>query len=986
MVDINISNIDGTENQPFDEEGGIYPGQAGVPVIHIFPRAFEDGFNEPRGGGITLPSTLPNARDVSNIIAPQGNATGNPLNASDWLWQWGQFVDHDLSISEGSNILTIPEDETEGVDISIDLNENDILFGPPPFNKIPVGRIPAEEGTGTGPNNPREVENEITAFIDGSNGYGSDPFRASAKRSDLGNSFFGQARTINEETGEVEVVAISDNVPLPPDGQSPYDGKLLIANDNYGTDGQSFGDGASDPNNTSGEILAPYNRNNSLNGDPGDRIPNEQEFISGDIRINEQLGLISVHTLFIREHNLIADKVAFHLDAEDDPDLNQAYAQFRDEYVPSLNLGFEPTEEQIRGEFIYESARAVVAAKSQVITYEEFLPLLIGNEGADDLQVIDPEILDPSIAVEFSGAAYRLGHTLLSDQIRTVDSNGTGSISLRDAFFTPDRISQQGADDILLGLSYQQSNDADHRIIDGVRNNLFGPPGNGGQDLVAINLQRGRDLGIPGYVEIYNALNPDNPIESFDDLDAIFGADVAALFEEAYPAIGDIDLWLGGLAEIPTQEGVLLGPTFSAIIGDQFARLSNYDSFFYTDQLANEDSFLSVVSNATDTDLDNIRLSDVISNHVSNAELVPDNAFIVPFENEITGTLESDNGNRAIIGSEQSDLIEALTGNDIVNAGDGNDIVFGARGNDFLRGEAGADSLIGGEGSDTLEAQGSGDVLNGGVGDDTYVLNLDQIDGGVEIVNEGASDTIQIFAGTEDTPVNVSLTNPTPGLVGVKKSDQDLLIDLNQDGILNAESDLTISNYFSEEGESTVGTVGQVGNLTSEEIIEYAQSDPITGGSTVYRFFIPEEGVHFYTPSEAERDSIIENLPRYEFEGASYVGVPEDEDLLTGAKPVYRFFNQDTGVHLYTVAEAERDAVLELPNYSYEGITYYGYETQQPGTQPLYRFYNSEIDAHFYTPNEGERANILETLPDYVLEGADETGTAYYIQDLPADV
>ena len=591
MVDINIRTIDGTENQPFNEEGNIYPGEAGAPLVHIFPCAFEDGFNEPRGGGINLPSTLPNARDISNIIAPQGEATGNPLNASDWLWQWGQFIDHDLGLSEGSNILAIPEDEAQGVDISIGLNEGDILYGPPPFNTIPVGRIPAEEGTGTGPDNPREVENEITAFIDGSNGYGSDVFRAAAKRSDLGNSFFGVTQVVNEETGELEFVPISDNVPLPPDGQSPYDGTLLVANDSYGTNGQSFAEG-SDPNNSSGEILAPYNRNGSANGDPGNRVPDDQEFISGDVRINEQVGLISVHTLFIREHNAIAEKVAFHLDAGDDPALNQAYQEYRDIYVPSLNLGFEPTEEQIRGEFIYEAARAVVAAKSQVITYEEFLPLLIGNQGAEDLQAIDPNILDPGIAVEFSGAAFRLGHTLISDQIRTVDSNSVGSISLRDAFFTPNEVSQNGADNILLGLSYQQSNDADHRIIDGVRNNLFGPPGNGGQDLVAINIQRGRDLGIPSYTTVYNTLNPDNIIDSFDDLNAIFGEDVAALFVEAYENVGDIDLWLGGLAEIPTQEGVLLGPTFSAIVGDQFARLRDYDSFFYTDQLANPDSFI----------------------------------------------------------------------------------------------------------------------------------------------------------------------------------------------------------------------------------------------------------------------------------------------------------------------------------------------------------------------------------------------------------
>lgn len=1006
MVDINIRTIDGSQNQPLDEESGLYPGQTGAELTHIFPRAFEDGFNEPRGGGITLPPTLPNARNVSNAIAPQGNTIGNPLNASDWLWQWGQFLDHDLGLSEGTAITEMtPENEIFPIPLNPGSPENpearDILYSER-FPVILVGRIPAEADTGTEPGNPREVANEITSFIDGSNGYGSTNARAAAKRTDLGNSFFGVGRfgevveidgrrflqffedreveSIENEGGEEGQENEPIRVPLPPEGESPFDGKLLVANDSYGTDGVAF-NGNGDPNNISGEILAPYNRNLSPNANPGARIPDNEDFISGDVRINEQTGLIAVHTLFIREHNFIADKVAFHLDAQDDPALNQAYAEYRDVYVPSLNLGFEPSEAQIRGEFIYEAARAVIAAKSQVITYQEFLPLLVGNESAEDLQTINPEILDPNIAVEFSGAAFRLGHTLISDQIVTIDSNGKSDISLQEAFFRPDLVSENGVDNVLLGLNYQESNDADHRIIDGVRNNLFGEPGNGGQDLVAINLQRGRELGIPSYVTVYNALNPDNPITTFEDLNPIFGAEVAALFVQAYANVEDIDLWIGGLAELPAEEGVLLGPTFSAIIGDQFARLRDYDSFFYTDRLENPDSFLSVVTNAIDLDLKNTGLSDIIRNHVANPELVPENAFVVPFQTEIDGTQESDAG---LTGTEQADLINGQTGNDVIEAGDGDDIVFGDIGNDTLRGQAGADTLLGGVGNDVLSAQDSGDVLNGGEGNDAYNLTLAQITGGVEIVEESGTDSLNIVTEGGGESVNVFLNTPRPSTdgVGIKKSGTDLLIDINQDGILNPETDLTITNYFNEEGAAGSGTVEQVGNLTSEEIIQYTQSDSVANGSTVYRFFIPEEGVHFYTPDEGERDTIIDTLPRYEFEGASYVGAPQNEDLLTGAKPIYRFFNNNTGVHLYTIAEAERDAVLELPNYTYEGITYYGYETQQEGTQPLYRFYNPVVDAHFYTPNAAERDNVLATLPDYTLEGVDETGTAYYIQPL----
>jgi len=42
----------------------------------------------------------------------------------------------------------------------------------------------------------------------------------------------------------------------------------------------------------------------------------------------------------------------------------------------------------------------------------------------------------------------------------------------------------------------------------------------------------------------------------------------------------------------------------------------------------------------------------------------------------------------------------------------------------------------------------------------------------------------------------------------------------------------------------------------------------------------------------------------------------------TSSNTVYRFFNQDTGVHFYTANEAEKDAVLELDNFNFEGGSY----------------------------------------------------------------
>ena len=155
----------------------------------------------------------------------------------------------------------------------------------------------------------------------------------------------------------------------------------------------------------------------------------------------------------------------------------------------------------------------------------------------------------------------------------------------------------------------------------------------------------------------------------------------------------------------------------------------------------------------------------------------------------------------------------------------------------------------------------------------------------------------------------------------------------------------------------------------------------VAKGSTVYRFFRPDVGVHFYTASEVERDSIIANLSNYNYEGESYVSASETADPLTGARPVYRFFNNSTGAHLYTMSEAERDSInSNLPNYAYEGIAYYGYQSDRYDATPLYRFYNRVVDAHFYTPSVAERNAVLANLPDYQLES--DNGIAFYVEPL----
>lgn len=144
-------------------------------------------------------------------------------------------------------------------------------------------------------------------------------------------------------------------------------------------------------------------------------------------------------------------------------------------------------------------------------------------------------------------------------------------------------------------------------------------------------------------------------------------------------------------------------------------------------------------------------------------------------------------------------------------------------------------------------------------------------------------------------------------------------------------------------------------------------------GAIVYRFLNTDTGVHLYTSSEIERASIESTLPNYIAEGSAYISV----DPFTGnpePEKVYRFFNTDTGTHLYSTSEVEKKYVEDnLDNYSLETEFFFAFDEQQPDTLPVYRFLNTDTGAHFYTSSEIEKQSVEDTLPNYQPEGI-----AYY--------
>jgi len=501
--------IDGSRNNRRDPGMNAIGGQ----LLRLLESDYGDGKDDMAGGD------RPSPRAISNSVAAQSTDLPNPFGTSDYLWQWGQFVDHDIDLTPGV---------TPAEPVPIEVPVGDVWFDPLGLGGmiIPFNRSIYDPGS-----TPRQQVNLITGWIDASNVYGSDEFRAMALR-ELDGS-----------------------------------GRLK----------------------TSAGNLLPFNVDGLPNAnDVG--LPDEALFLAGDERANEQAALAAMHTLFVREHNRIADWMRAH------------------------------GPWWWSGDRIYEIARKIVGAQMQVITYEEFLPALLGEDAIRPYRGYS-RTTDARIANVFSTAAYRFGHSALSPTLLRVEADGSespfGHLPLRAAFFSPARITDEGGiEPLLRGLAAQLHQNIDHLIVDDVRNFLFGPPGSGGFDLASLNLQRGRDHGLPSYNDAREKVGLPRA-ESFADISS--DPEVVARLADAYDTPDDVDLWIGGLCEDPHGDAQV-GELFKAIIADQFEALRDGDRFYY------ERTFLPYQVRK----LKRVRLSDIIHRHKEIADELPDDVFRVP--------------------------------------------------------------------------------------------------------------------------------------------------------------------------------------------------------------------------------------------------------------------------------------------------------------------------------------------------------------------
>ena len=182
-----------------------------------------------------------------------------------------------------------------------------------------------------------------------------------------------------------------------------------------------------------------------------------------------------------------------------------------------------------------------------------------------------------------------------------------------------------------------------------------------------------------------------------------------------------------------------------------------------------------------------------------------------------------------------------------------------------------------------------------------------------------------------------------------------------------------LPNYMAGETLASPAVVASAGIKAQSGITVSPQANFLYS-TPVYRFYNLFTNVHFYTASEAERNTVVNTAPHFRDEGIGFFASNNAAEPNTA--PVYRFYNYSTGAHFYTISQSERDTVINSFSqyYRFEGIAWYANPNPDTDLTPMYRFYNFNVGAHFYTTSSSERAYVIANFPFMRDEGI-----AYYV-------
>ena len=608
-----VRSLDGRNNNLANPSWG----QAGTKYSRVGRTNYADGKNTQVGG--------PGPRFTSNrVFNDVGQNVFSERGVSQWGWTWGQFMDHVFGLAEGG-----------GEPSSIAFNSGDPLESfTNDIGAMSFTRDKPAPGTGTSALNPREHVNTLSSYIDAFNVYGPDNTRLEWLRQG----------SVNGD--------LSDN-----------GARLLMGSGNYLPRATARGNAAAAPAMATEGQLA---------GHPQDRA------VAGDVRANENMALTGTHTLFAREHNRIVDALA--------------------------GSGL-PAEAK------FQIARRVVGAEEQFVTYNEFLPAM--GVPIPSYTGYKPNV-NSTLSTEFATVGYR-AHSQIhgefeieaevadySDEtLDRLEAMGVEVIidgedvefvvPLNAAFFNPDLVNLIGEGPVMAGLNVEPQYKNDEQIDNSLRSVLFRFPSptapdpeacfedpaaegcfSGVTDLGAIDIQRGRDHGVPTYNQLRRAYGlpakasftgitgentasfpndpqiTGNPINDPDILDftalfdnegnpvpigseagatrAVRRTTLAARLKAIYGSPDSVEAFVGAFSE-PHVPGSEMGELNRAIWSKQFTALRDGDRFFY-----GNDPILPVIRSLYGVDYRHTLAELIALNTDVDAGDIPANVFFAPSE------------------------------------------------------------------------------------------------------------------------------------------------------------------------------------------------------------------------------------------------------------------------------------------------------------------------------------------------------------------
>ncbi|XP_054279946.1 peroxidase-like isoform X2 [Macrosteles quadrilineatus] len=487
-------------------------GQALTAYSRFLPSHYDDGFQKPRGS--TLTRELPSARLISTTLSQGLDSPDTSITLA--ALQWGQFVAEDMTHTAVSKMWTtggsiaccdvenrkLSPRHVHPLCFSIEIPSDDPVYSASRQSCMSYVRsLPAMRSDCTF--GPLEQLNQATHLLDGSMVYGNSVEKANSLRSRV----FGRLRTVLKH----------------------------------------------------GREFLPTIDNLNVNCHVG---KNSTCYQTGDTRVNVQPHLAVMHTLWVREHNRVAERLAA---------LNPHWSDER----------------------LYQEARRIVVAEIQHITYNEWLPAVLGLKFMRGEPLLQPKAsgysnlykdnVNPGVSNSFASAALRSFNSMLEDQVRLYNEHRSPMIEpmnlqrlhSRETMHKDDKL-----DALVRGLATQSAQKMDLHHSHRFQHKLFSlsEDASWGLDGLSLDIQRGRDHGLPSYNSFRDKCGI-RKARYFDDLADTIPTQTISQLKKLYKSVDDIDLLVGGMAEY-ASEGVV-GPVFKCIIAEQFKRTRTGDRFFY---------------------------------------------------------------------------------------------------------------------------------------------------------------------------------------------------------------------------------------------------------------------------------------------------------------------------------------------------------------------------------------------------------------------